>query len=232
MNSRVLGAIARLLTPWRAISQLESEVARLKEIIANPYLVGVQIGKETGIEVELQGIGPQLLAGMFEGLLEKDGANAPNYLELQFYTRHQGKILVHVQRLSGKSPHALRMQAEERATVWQAIAEKLLAAAKPILNRVCAADLDSINDWDKAALEAAITRAQARKAYEAMQSTDGPAVPQGREPASVNGTLSQHRAGAEPPVHIEPLHAVCSEPADQPLQVADVIEPDASGGAG
>ena len=49
MNSRVLGAIARLLTPWRTIRQLESEVERLKEILGNPYLAGVKIGK--GVEV-------------------------------------------------------------------------------------------------------------------------------------------------------------------------------------
>jgi hypothetical protein len=39
----------------------------------------------------------------------------------------------------------------------------------------------------KGALNAAIMRALARKAYEPMRLTDGPAVPQGREPASVNG---------------------------------------------
>ena len=196
MISRVLGVIARLLTPWRTIRQLEGEVERLegeverlKKIIANPYLTGVQIGQETGLEVGMQGSGPQLLAGMFEGLLEKDGANAPNYLGMEFHTRHQGAILVHVQRLSGKSPHALRMQAEERADAWQDIAEQLMAAAELVLDCVCAGDidgLDSIEDVMKAALEAAITRAKVRKASEAMHSTDGPAVPQGREPASVN----------------------------------------------
>ncbi len=160
MTSRVLGVIARLLTPWRTIRQLENEVERLKKILDNPYLAGVQIGRETGIEVEMQGSGPQLLAGMFEGLLEKDGANAPNYLELQFDTRHHGQILVHVQRLHGESPHALRVKAEQRADTWQAIAEQLMAAAEPILAGVCAADLDSIDDLEKAALEAAITQAQ------------------------------------------------------------------------
>ena len=187
MTSRVLGAIARLLTPWRTIRQLEGEVERLKKILDNPYLAGIQIGRETGIEVEMKGSGPQLLAGMFAGLLEKHGADAPNYLGLEFQTRHQGQILVHVQRLHGESPHALRVRAEQRATVWQAIAEKLLAAAEPILDCVCAGDLDEDEregEVMKAALEAAITRALARKAYEAMQPTDGPAVPQGREPAS------------------------------------------------
>ena len=123
MTNSIFGAIARLLTPWHTICQLEGELERLKKILDNPYLAGVQIGRETGIEVEMKGSGPQLLAGMFEGLLEKDGANAPNYLELQFETRHQGQILVHVQRLSGKSPHELRVMAEQRADAWQAIAE-------------------------------------------------------------------------------------------------------------
>ena len=189
MTSRVLGAIARLLTPWRTIRQLESEVARLKKILDNPYLAGMKIGRETGIEVEMQGSGPQLLAGMFEGLLETDGANAPNYLELQFDTRHQGRILVHVQRLHGESPHALRVRAEQRADAWQAMAEQLMAAGELVLDTACAGDIDSADFQHRGVLNAAIRfgRALVRKSYEAMHSTDGPAVPQGREPASVNG---------------------------------------------
>ena len=201
MTSRVLGVIARLLTPWRTIRQLEGEVERLdveverldveverlKKILDNPYLAGVQIGRETGIEVEMQGSGPQLLAGMFEGLLEKDGANAQNYLELQFQTRHQGLILVHVQRLHGKSPHALRVQAEQRADAWQALAEQLMAAGELVLDTACAGDIYSADFQHRGALNDAIRQALVRKSYEARRVTDGPAVPQGREPASVNG---------------------------------------------
>ena len=187
MTSRLLGAIARLLTPWRTIRQLESEVERLKKIFDNPYLAGVKIGRETGIEVEMQGSGPQLLAGMFEGLLEKDGAKARNYLELQFQTRRQGLILVHVQRLHGKSPHELRVQAEQRADAWQAMAEQLMAAGKLVLDTACGGYIDSADFQHREALNAAIRQAQVRKASEAMHLADGPAVPQGREPASVNG---------------------------------------------
>ena len=150
MSNSIMTAVASLLTPWRTIRQLESEVARLEGIIANPYLTGFQIGQGTGLELGMEGSGPQLLAGMFAGLLEADRAAAPNYLELEFHTRHQGAILVHVQRRHGKSPHALRLQAEQRADKWQAIAEKLLAAAKPIFDCVCAADIDSIDNPAKA----------------------------------------------------------------------------------
>ena len=187
MSNSILGAIAHLLTPWRTIRQLEGEVARLKKILDNPYVTGVQIGRETGIAVAMQGSGPQLLAGMFEGLLEKDGANAQNYLELQFHTRHQGLILVHVQRLHGESPHALRVRAEQRADAWQDIAEQLVAAAELVLDTACAGDIYSADFQHRGALNAAIRQALVRKNYEARRVTDGPAVPQGREPASVNG---------------------------------------------
>jgi hypothetical protein len=126
MISRITQAIARLLTPWRTIRQLEREVKRLEGVIANPYLAGLQIGRDTGIEVGCRGSGPQLLAGMFEGLLEKDGAAAPNYLDLEFHTRRQGRILVHVQRLHGETPHALRVKAEKKAAEWKAVAQELL----------------------------------------------------------------------------------------------------------
>jgi hypothetical protein len=129
MTSRITQAIAcwlTLLTPWRTIRQLESEVARLEEIIANPFLAGLHIGRDTGIEVGCRGSGPQLLAGMFAGLLEKDGANAPNYIELEFHTHSQGQILVRVQRFHGETPHALRVKAERQAAAWKANAQKLL----------------------------------------------------------------------------------------------------------
>jgi hypothetical protein len=78
--------------------------------------------------VGCRGSGPQLLAGMFEGLLEKDGAAAPNYLELAFQTRRQGRILVRVQRLHGETPHALRVKAEKKAAEWKAVAQALFDA--------------------------------------------------------------------------------------------------------
>ena len=218
MINRIQQAIARLLTPWRTIRQLESEVERLKKILDNPYLAGVQIGRETGIEVEMKGSGPQLLAGMFEGLLEKDGANAPNYLELQFHTRHQGLILVHVQRLHGQSPHALRVRAEQRADAWQAMAEQLMAAAQPILDCVCAGDLDEDEgegEVMKAALETAIRQALARKAYEAGRLTDGPAVPHSGQGAGLCQWPGYSRPGdpamnGEPPVRyvLHPGHVL------------------------
>jgi hypothetical protein len=123
--NRITQAIARLLTPWRTIRQLKRDIKRLEGVIANPYLAGLQIGRETGIEVGCRGSGPQLLAGMFAGLLEKEGASAPNYLELEFHTHSQGRILVRVQRLHGETPHALREKAERQAAAWKANAQEL-----------------------------------------------------------------------------------------------------------
>jgi hypothetical protein len=152
-----------LLTPWRTIRQLESEVARLDEIIANPYLAGLEIGRETGIEVGCRGSAPQLLAGMFAGLLEKDGANAPNYIELEFHTHShsQGRILVRVQRLHGETPHALRVKAEKRAAEWKTVARALF---------------DTLNDYNPNPLywpEAAA----AMRAYRNLQTLDAKVQP-------------------------------------------------------
>ena len=217
--NRIMRTIARLLTPWRTIRQLERDVKRLEGVIANPYLAGLQIGRDTGIEVGCRGSGPQLLAGMFEGLLEKDGAAAPNYLELEFHTRRQGRILVHVQRLHGETPHAMRVKAEKKAAEWKAVAEQLVAAAELVLidggwlpGTACAGDIDSADFQHRQSLNAAMRRALALETYESA--------------------LPQHRAGAPPPVHIEPLHFVGSDPADQSLQIADAVEPDTSGSTG
>jgi hypothetical protein len=65
---------------------------------------------------------------MFAGLLEADGASAPNYLDLEFHTHSQGRILVHVQRLHGETPHALRVKAEKKAAEWKAVAQALYDA--------------------------------------------------------------------------------------------------------
>lgn len=108
-----LRIIAKLLAPWRTIRRLEREVERLRKILENPFLVGIEQSKETGIEMRMKGSGPQLLAGMFAGLLKEQGADAPNYLEMTFQSP-RGRILVTVTQPGGATPHQLRQQAEQR----------------------------------------------------------------------------------------------------------------------
>ena len=102
---------ARLLIPWRTIRRLERDNERLSKALENPLLTGIEWGSERGMEIGMRGSGPQLLAGMFLGWLEKDGKNAPNYLEVTFGSP-KGAILVTVHQPDGATPHELRRQAE------------------------------------------------------------------------------------------------------------------------
>ncbi|MBU6250956.1 MAG: hypothetical protein KGO47_07320 [Cyanobacteria bacterium REEB417] len=113
MNRPTLRALAHLLAPWRTIRRLEATVQRLEQVLANPMLAGIEIGRETGFTAGMRGSGPQLLAGMFMGLLQEH-PEAVNYLQLTFGSP-EGPILVTVQRPGGASPHSLRAMAEQEA---------------------------------------------------------------------------------------------------------------------
>jgi hypothetical protein len=113
MTRTVLRTLARLLAPWRTIRRLERENERLTNALSNPLLTGIDVGRGRGIEVGMRGSGPQLLAGMFLGMLEQDGKNAANYLEISFGSP-KGPILVTVMQPKGATPHQLRRQAEQR----------------------------------------------------------------------------------------------------------------------
>ena len=125
INPINLRNIAKLLAPWLAIRRLERSNQRLSSVLENPFLEGINIGRESGIEVGMKGSGPQLLAGMFLGLLEKDGKNAPNYLELTFGSP-KGPILVTVTQPRGASPDTLRRQAESKAAQLEADLQALI----------------------------------------------------------------------------------------------------------
>lgn len=113
----ILRTIARLIAPWRTIRRLERENRRLSKILENPFLAGVTHGRETGLEVGMHGSGPQLLAGMFVGLMETQ--DAPNYLEITFQTP-KGPMVVTVIQPGGATPHQLRQQAEQRVRKLEA----------------------------------------------------------------------------------------------------------------
>ena len=119
MTRTVLRTLARLLAPWRTIRRLEATVERLEGVLANPMLSGIEIGKETGLTAGMRGSGPELLAGMFVGLMEEHGKDAPNYLELSFNSP-KGRILVTVTQPAGATPHQLRAQAEQRVRQLEA----------------------------------------------------------------------------------------------------------------
>ena len=99
------------INPWRANRELREANERLAQTIADPLLTGIQIGNGT-IDVGMKGAGPQLLAGMFLGMLQKY-PDAKNYLEVTFGSVN-GPILVTAQKPGGKTPHLLRLEAEQQ----------------------------------------------------------------------------------------------------------------------
>jgi hypothetical protein len=113
MTRAALRALVCWLTPWRTIRRLEATVQRLEHVLADPMVAGIEIGKEKALTVGMKGSGPALLAGMFLGLMQEHGKDAPNYLELTFATL-KGPILVTVTQPNGATPHELRSQAEQR----------------------------------------------------------------------------------------------------------------------
>ena len=112
MTRSTLRTIARFLAPWRTIRRLERGNKRLSDALANPTLTGIAI-HQNAMTVRGSGPGPELLAGMFMGLLQ-DNPKAVNYLELTFGSP-KGNILVTVQRPGGATPHNLRAMAEQEA---------------------------------------------------------------------------------------------------------------------
>ena len=125
MNRLTLRTLARLLAPWRTIRRLERANRWLTDALANPTLTGMAIHRDNAT-VGGAGPGPQMLAGMFLGLLE-DNPKAINYLQLTFGSS-KGPILVTVQRPGGASPHDLRAMAEQEARNLRAELERLRGA--------------------------------------------------------------------------------------------------------
>lgn len=104
-------AVLSLLNPWGMVRQLREENARLMATITDPLLTGMNIGNGS-IDMEMQGAGPQLMAGMFLGMFERY-PDAKNYIECTFSSR-MGPIVVTVVRPGGKSPHQLRAEADKK----------------------------------------------------------------------------------------------------------------------
>lgn len=127
MSTRFLRAIARLLAPWRTIRRLERSNERLCNLIENPELTGIEIGRENAdLTAGMRGSGPQLLAGIFLGLMEENRDRAPNFLEMRFETS-KGPILVTVTQPHGATPAGLLGQAKQQIRQLEAELEALKA---------------------------------------------------------------------------------------------------------
>jgi hypothetical protein len=128
MSTSILRTIARLLRPWRTIHRLERSNERLCNLIQNPELTGIEIGRENAeLSAGMRGTGPQLLAGIFLGLLEENRDRAPNFIEMQFETS-QGPILVTMTQPQGATPANLLSQAKQQIRQLEAELQSLKAS--------------------------------------------------------------------------------------------------------
>jgi hypothetical protein len=91
---------------------------RVQEAIGNPLLTGINIGNGS-MDIGMEGPGPQLLAGMFLGMFEKH-PDAKNYIEVHM-TSSKGDVIVTVRKREGKTPDALKREAEQKLAALQAI---------------------------------------------------------------------------------------------------------------
>jgi hypothetical protein len=104
--------VARVLAPWREIKRLQKSNDRLYNALSNPLLTGIQINNGSlDIGFAKDEAGPKMLAGMFYGMF-LEHPKAVNYLETTL-SCPEGSILVTVQRWDGKTPHQLRLEAEQ-----------------------------------------------------------------------------------------------------------------------
>jgi hypothetical protein len=103
--------LVRMLAPWREIKRLQRSNDRLYKALSEPLLTGVEINNGSlDLWFEKDQPGPKLLAGMFYGMF-LEHPDAINYLETTL-SCPEGQIVVTVQRWDGKTPHELRLEAE------------------------------------------------------------------------------------------------------------------------
>ena len=151
MSTSLLRAIVCLFAPWRTIRRLELSNERLCNLIENPELrrtirrlelsnerlcnlienpelTGIAFGRENAdLTAGMRGSGPQLLAGMFLGLMEENRDKAPNFLEMRFETS-KGPILCSVTQPHGATPADLLGQAKQKIRQLEAQLEALNAS--------------------------------------------------------------------------------------------------------
>ena len=96
----------------KKIAELEREIERLEKVINDPVLAGIE-ANEGGVNMMFKGAAPNILAGMFVGILDEN-PDAKNYITFKFFHERHGLILITVQRYSGKTPHELRKEAEAK----------------------------------------------------------------------------------------------------------------------
>lgn len=108
------------------IRELQADVKRMEKIISDPVLAGIDL--HHGLTIGLKGAGVQLFAEMFAAQFKEAGAI--NYIEATMVSQDPdiGELVVTLQRRAGKTPHQLRVEAEQRLS--ESRAQALEEAAK------------------------------------------------------------------------------------------------------
>ena len=96
---------------------------------SSSFICDVSGEEHQGMDIGLEGAGPELVAGMFLGMFEKH-RDAQNYIELTFESS-SGPVLVTLMRPGGKTPHQLRREAEEKLAAFIVAHPPVRAAAAP-----------------------------------------------------------------------------------------------------
>jgi hypothetical protein len=109
--------IATILCPWwiiyrqnKVIEQQNDEIKRLSDVLANPFLTGLQVAQQQ-LEIGLQGPMCEYMAAVLGGLVE-GCPEVENYLELRMQTAKGFFVVIVTKPAGGLTPHQLRMQAE------------------------------------------------------------------------------------------------------------------------
>ena len=115
-----LKILAAILCPWwlihrqnRVIEAQKGKIDALSDVLANPTLTGFQAAQQQ-LEIGLKGPMCEHMAAVLGGLVA-GCPEAENYLELSMCTS-EGRFVVIVTRPSrGRTPHQLRVAAEQKA---------------------------------------------------------------------------------------------------------------------
>lgn len=113
--------------------ELESEVSRLRAHLEERY-DDVRLVEMKGGEMVLEG-GPLhfFAAYMAEVLGHKSGKDLANYVEMALNHDRVGAMTVTLQRASGKTPHALRQEAETEVEALKVALHAALCAPKGVV---------------------------------------------------------------------------------------------------
>jgi len=106
----------RILRWFRYVRELESEYDRLQDqltkALAGEITLESLVARNGGMTATFRTQVATIMAAAFHGILQE--FDAENYVEMQYATKDGERGSVRVQRHLGKTPHELKLEAEQR----------------------------------------------------------------------------------------------------------------------